>query len=94
MSDNTPADTRVEVSLTSGRVFSVSNAGPPVAPEVLKTLTRRFARGETSADGTGLGLAIAESIAAGAGARLELLSPASGREDGFEARVYLDRGQA
>ncbi len=89
-----PAGTRVAVSLTSERVFSVSNAGPPVAPEVLKTLTRRFARGETSADGTGLGLAIAESIAAGAGARLELLSPASGREDGFEARVYLDQGQA
>ncbi|MFC3165454.1 ATP-binding protein [Ciceribacter thiooxidans] len=89
-----PAGTRVAVSLTSERVFSVSNAGSSVAPEVLKTLTRRFARGETSTDGTGLGLAIAESISAGAGARLELLSPASGREDGFEARVYLDAGQA
>ncbi|MDI6836849.1 MAG: ATP-binding protein, partial [Rhizobiaceae bacterium] len=89
-----PSGTRVAVSLTSERVFSVSNAGSSVAPEVLKTLTRRFARGETSADGTGLGLAIAESISAGAGARLELLSPASGREDGFEARVYLDVGQA
>ena len=80
----------VKVSLSSDGVLSVSNSGPVIPAEVLARLIRPFARGATPADGTGLGLAIANSIAAGAGARLELLSPASGAIDGFEARVYLD----
>ena len=80
----------VKVSLASDGVLSVSNRGPVIPAEVLARLIRPFARGSTPADGTGLGLAIADSIAAGAGARLELLSPASGAIDGFEARVYLD----
>jgi hypothetical protein len=36
-----------------------------------------------------LGLAIAETIAAGTGARLELVSPAIGRTAGFEAVLHL-----
>lgn len=81
----------VEVSLSSDGVLSVVNGGPIVAADVLGRLREPFARGATSSDGTGLGLAIADSIAAGAGARLELLSPATNRSDGFEARVYLDQ---
>lgn len=81
----------VEVSLSSDGVLSVVNGGPIVAADVLGRLTQPFVRGATSSDGTGLGLAIADSIAAGAGARLQLLSPATNRSDGFEARVYLDQ---
>jgi len=60
-----------------------------VPPEVLARLSGRFERGNTAAKGVGLGLAIAEAIAAGSGATLCLLSPATDRTDGFEAVLQL-----
>jgi two-component system OmpR family sensor kinase len=66
-------------------VLRVTTGGPPVPPETLGRLFRRFERGQTAADGSGLGLAIADIIARGVGARLVLHSPAPGRTDGFEA---------
>ncbi|MGP3698013.1 histidine kinase dimerization/phospho-acceptor domain-containing protein [Rhodobacter sp. NSM] len=65
----------------------VRNGGPPVAPELLDRITLRFQRGSSPREGSGLGLAIAAGIARGAGWRLDLLSPAPGYADGFEARA-------
>ena len=79
------SDEPVRVALTQDGVLRVTNGGPPVPPETLGRLSRRFERGQTAADGSGLGLAIADTIARGAGARLVLHSPAPGRTDGFEA---------
>ncbi|MCB9946277.1 MAG: HAMP domain-containing histidine kinase [Rhodospirillaceae bacterium] len=67
----------------------IVNGGPPVPQETLAQLKHRFARGPTAAAGSGLGLAIADTILGQAGARLDLLSPATGREDGFEAVIGL-----
>jgi len=78
------------VSIAIGSDFvSVVNGGKTVPPEDLAGLKRRFRRGETSAAGSGLGLAIADKIVVQMGGRLDLLSPASGEEQGFEARIVL-----
>ncbi|WP_145111542.1 sensor histidine kinase [Cereibacter sediminicola] len=76
----------VEVELGAGGL-RVTNGGPPVPPDLLDRITLRFQRGTSLREGSGLGLAIAAGIAKGAGWRLELLSPAPGRADGFEARA-------
>jgi two-component system, OmpR family, sensor kinase len=82
-------DGQIDVMTMEGGVVRVLNAGAVVAPEVLSRLKMRFERGATSAKGAGLGLAIADAIATGAGGRLDLMSPASGHRDGFEADLYL-----
>lgn len=82
------ADAPVDVAASPG-VVRVANAGPVVGADVLARLKGRFERGATAAKGAGLGLAIAEAIASGAGARLDLLSPATGKDDGFEAVLHL-----
>lgn len=79
----------VHVELDRAGTLRVVNGGPVVPPDRLTQLTRRFARGGSRGEGSGLGLAIADAIARGAGARLELLSPARGRDDGFEATVSV-----
>ena len=58
-----------------------------MSADELAGLKRRFRRGRTEAHGSGLGLAIAERIVTQIGGRLELLSPATGRSEGFEARI-------
>lgn len=77
----------VEVSLNDKGVFRVCNGGEIVQPEQLALLRNRFARAKTDATGAGLGLAIADAIAKGAGMTLHLRSPATGRQDGFEAEL-------
>lgn len=79
----------VEVSLSSDGVLRVINSGPVVPADMLAGLKGRFVRGQNTTAGSGLGLAIAEAIAVGAGASLTLHSPASGRQNGFEAVVHL-----
>jgi two-component system OmpR family sensor kinase len=86
---HSPAATPVVVRLGPGGRISVTNEGARVPPEVLSRLTRRFERGAGGPGGTGLGLAIADAIMRQSGGRLELLSPAEGRADGFEARLSL-----
>ena len=76
----------VQVTLSTDGALAVRNAGPVVAPEVMAQLAQPFTRGATPAEGSGLGLAIARAIAAGSGGRLDLVSPAPGQADGFEAR--------
>ncbi len=87
---HSPEDTPVEIRLAEDGALRIVNAGPAVPPEALRGLKRRFARGAaTTALGAGLGLAIAEAIAQRGGASLELYSPASGRQDGFEATLRM-----
>ena len=57
-----PLDGSVEVRVEPTGVIRVINGGPPIAPDVLAGLKRRFARGETGHAGSGLGLAIVETI--------------------------------
>jgi two-component system OmpR family sensor kinase len=83
------ADGPAHVVLTEDGLLAVTNGGPAIAPEELTRLRRPFERGVAGATGSGLGLAIAGAIAEGAGARLELCSPAPGRPDGFEASIQL-----
>jgi two-component system OmpR family sensor kinase len=70
-------------------VIRITNDGPVVPMWVSAGLTRRFVRGEATSPGAGLGLAIAETIMNQVGGRLDLLSPAPGRDQGFEARLML-----
>src|SRR5690606_12028285 len=81
----------VEISLTTNGILRVINAGPVVAPEQLEQLRGRFVRAASDAPGFGLGLAIVDAIVTGVGARLQLQSPATGREDGFEVTVDFRR---
>jgi two-component system OmpR family sensor kinase len=84
----------VVITVKDAGSVSVANGGPAVPAGKLETLKARFVRGRTHARGSGLGLAIAETIAAGAGARLDLISPATGRTSGFEAVLHLPAVQA
>lgn len=79
----------IEVSLSKDALLRVVNGGPVVSATDLARLTRRFVRGASQAEGFGLGLAIASTIAHGVDAKLTLASPATGREDGFEASVQF-----
>ena len=88
---HSPPDTPVEVRAEFGRV-RVINAGPALSPEMLADLTKPFMRGQTPAEGSGLGLAIAQAIAVNASLGLDLFSPATARDDGFEACVTLRAG--
>ncbi len=82
-------DGPVSVSLADNGVLRVVNAGPVLREMDIATLKKRFRRGKTSASGSGLGLAIADRIVSQMGGTLELLSPASGSDSGFEARITL-----
>lgn len=79
----------IEIAVLADRRVSVRNAGTIVPPDVLASLKGRFQRQAGGADGAGLGLAIADMIATGGGGELQLLSPATGRSDGFEALVSI-----
>ena len=81
------ADQPVEVSLTDQALLRVVNGGPPVPEPVLQRLTERFVRGNSETSGSGLGLAIAKTIVQGVNANIRLVSPATGRTDGFEVCV-------
>lgn len=85
-----PAGGEIEVRVEAGGVVRVINGGPAIAANVLAGLTQRFARGETPSAGAGIGLAIVETIMERTGGRLELFSPAPGRNDGLEARLTLN----
>ena len=77
----------IEVNPDLPVTLSLNSFGATVPAEVLAQLTGRFVRGHSHSDGSGLGLAIAAVIASGVGAQLSLVSPAMGREDGFEVQV-------
>ena len=76
----------VEVALAPDGTLVVANDGPVVAAGDLARLTQRFQRASAHTQGSGLGLAIVAAIAERAGCGLELSSPRTGRDSGFEAR--------
>lgn len=80
---------RIRISVDDEGIIGIANDGPALSPTDLKGLKLRFRRGATSAKGSGLGLAIADTIVRQMGGVLELQSPATGRGDGFEARILL-----
>ena len=79
----------VDVITESDGVVRIINSGKVIPPDLLSSLKVRYVRGQSRAPGAGLGLAIVDSIMRQVGGKLELLSPAIGREDGFEARLTL-----
>ncbi|MDE1156980.1 MAG: ATP-binding protein [Neorhizobium sp.] len=89
-----PEDGVVDVVIENDSEIRIINGGPVIDPQALAKLTTRFARGATSASGSGLGLSIVASLVPHMGGSLELLSPAGGRSDGFEARITLGTGAA
>ncbi|BCG86239.1 two-component sensor histidine kinase [Mesorhizobium sp. 113-3-9] len=79
----------VVVRIDEDARLSVINQGLVVpAPE---SLIKRFERGATRAEGSGLGLAIVNKILQQIDATLVLNSPASGRQDGFEATIRFPK---
>ena len=87
------ADQTVEVSLTDQALLWVVNGGPAVPEPVLQRLTERFVRGHSEISGSGLGLAITKTIVQGVNARMKLVSPAAGRQEGFDVCVWLPLAQ-
>lgn len=86
---HSPAGSTVRIVAGSGWV-RVVNDGATLAGELLDGLRKPFARGPSEAEGSGLGLAIASAIASNGEIALDLTSPASGRDSGFEAVVRLN----
>ncbi len=86
----TPGGT-IEVCVNGDGSVSIANDCTLVSANDLAGLKSRFRRGKTSAGGAGLGLAIADTIVRQMRGVLELQSPASGRTQGFEARIVLPR---
>ena len=84
-------DAPVRITVAGDGSIHVINGGPVLPAEFRRRATQRFARGpETGGKpGTGLGLAIVERVMEQAGGRLELRSPATGQDDGFEAILHL-----
>lgn len=82
-------DRPVEVCFTEQAQLRIVNGGPAVPESVLQHLTERFVRGHREISCSGLGLAIAKTIAQVVNARMQLISPATGRQEGFEVRVWL-----
>ncbi len=80
-------ETPVEVFLDDGGLIRIVNSAPAMNEAELASIRKRFSRGKTEAAGSGLGLSIVERLLGQMNGRLLLLSPASGRDDGFEARI-------
>ncbi|MBU1316253.1 MAG: sensor histidine kinase [Alphaproteobacteria bacterium] len=80
-------DTAVEIEVQPGGVVRIVNGSDIVAPEDLTHLRQRFVRGKSASPGSGLGLSIADRLLAQMNAELLLCSPATGRENGFEAVI-------
>ncbi|TNM64083.1 two-component sensor histidine kinase [Aliirhizobium smilacinae] len=79
----------VEVFLDDGGPVRIVNGAPRMTEAELASIRKRFSRGKTEAGGSGLGLSIVERLLGQMNGRLVLLSPASGRDGGFEARIFL-----
>jgi two-component system OmpR family sensor kinase len=83
---HSPVGSKVDVFVESGRI-TVANDGPLIDADTLRRLTERFSRGATEATGSGLGLSIVDSLTRHMGGTLTLVSPVSGKTDGFAAEI-------
>jgi two-component system OmpR family sensor kinase len=83
------SDGAVEVFLEDAGLVRIINGAAVMTVDQLAAIRKRFGRGATNASGSGLGLSIVERLLGQMGGRLVLLSPASGRKDGFEAIIEL-----
>ena len=88
------ANQPVQVSLNNQALLRVINGGPVVPEPVLQHLTERFVRAQSDVGGSGLGLAIVQAIVLGVNAKMKLISPATGRPDGFEVCIWLPLASA
>ncbi|MEK1886934.1 MAG: ATP-binding protein [Phyllobacterium sp.] len=82
-------DEAVSIHLDAQGTISVANGGPVLTPDEIELNQRRFARGTTSASGAGLGLSIVLALARQMNATLNFRSPATNRNDGFEAILHF-----
>ncbi|WP_349437758.1 HAMP domain-containing sensor histidine kinase [Pararhizobium sp. A13] len=78
------AEEPVVVRLEKGGVLRIVNDAAPLTPDELAVIRKRFGRGATMSPGSGLGLSIAERLLQQMNVHFEILSPATGRKDGFE----------
>ncbi|MBP1878809.1 ATP-binding protein [Agrobacterium rubi] len=88
---HSPERSRVNVYIDNDNSLRVVNHGTPIDPALLSKLTTRFTRGATQAAGSGLGLAIVQNLVTQMNGSMRLVSPATGRSDGFEVRISLPR---
>lgn len=77
-------DEPVDIRLETGGVVRIVNGAAVLSPDELAGIRKRFGRGATTSPGSGLGLSIAERLLQQMKAGFEVLSPATGRADGFE----------
>jgi two-component system OmpR family sensor kinase len=80
----------VDIRLTQTGNVRILNSAPPMGPEELAAVRKRFSRGKTTAEGSGLGLSIADRLLTQMRASLVLTSPIPGRVDGFQCDIMFD----
>ncbi|WP_438753418.1 sensor histidine kinase [Pararhizobium sp. O133] len=74
----------VDIYLETESVVRIVNGAALLSRDEMATIRQRFGRGSTVAVGSGLGLSIAERLLQQMNIGFEVLSPATGRADGFE----------
>jgi two-component system OmpR family sensor kinase len=81
----------VVISLEKGGVVRIVNGAAALSPAELIAIRKRFGRGATTSPGSGLGLSIAERLLQQMNVGLEVLSPATDRDEGFEVVLRFRR---
>lgn len=85
----------VTVSVDAAGSWRVVNACAPLSADAIARLPNRFQRDRAAKPGGyGLGLAIVSELVRQVGGTLQLMSPATGRHDGFEAIMKLPASPA
>ncbi|WP_205620338.1 ATP-binding protein [Arsukibacterium perlucidum] len=82
-------DSPIYVQLKADGELRIINNCNPLSKEQLLQLPERFFRASENTSGSGLGLAIVVALVKGIGGHLQLLSPVSGSESGFEVIIKL-----
>lgn len=79
----------ITVRIAPDWTVRVINDGPALDPQSLEKLLQRYSQGDAAQSGHGLGLSIVERLMKQSGGGLRILSPATGRSDGFEAVLEM-----